>query len=148
MPEDEKAHVVVRANYTHGMPMKATVLITIDDDLIEKTVTINGEETIEFDMKKELKFSQKSGSNRYKVEAKVTENLTGLFQSCETWIKIATAYDIRTNPETYVKFERDTTATITVCILIKHTKLLVYYYQNVTYSGICAKAKRFGAQFY
>lgn len=117
MPEDEKAHVVVRANYTHGMPMKATVLITING-LIEKTVTINGEETIEFDIKKELKFGKNSGSKRYTVNATVTENLTGLFQSCETWIEIATAYDIRTNRENHEKFERGTTANMTVCTIV------------------------------
>ncbi|XP_055314135.1 CD109 antigen-like [Sitodiplosis mosellana] len=119
MPEDEKAHVVVRAFYTHGMPMKGTVDIAVkeyDDPVMEKSVTINGQETIEFDIKNELQFNHTQGWKCYKMEAKVTEDLTGLIQSCKTNIEIETSYDIYTNLKTYVKLEQGTTANITISV--------------------------------
>lgn len=122
MPEDGKVRVLVRANYTYGMPMKGTVVIEAhklhrykrDLPLVKKTVTINGEKMIEFDIKDELKFCHNKSQMNCYVRAKVTENLTGLSQECEANIEIDSTYEICTSPDD-VKFERGSTANMIVC---------------------------------
>lgn len=132
MPQDKKAHVVVRAHYTNGKPMKGTVLIVIErwynELLLKKTVAINGQETIEFDIEKELKFPQ--FGERYKVTAYVTETVTGLSQKCGMMINVCSRYVIYTSPDSCVKFKRGSTANITVCIFSKHSKLLTNQITN------------------
>lgn len=129
MFDDKKASVVVRAKYTHGKPMKGTVVIEVNkrhyyyepkEAIVKKTVPINGRATIEIDIKNELKFDVRSDSGFYDVKAKVTENLTGLSGSCEMTIKVFSTYVIRTNPGTDVKFKQDSTASLTVCSFIDY----------------------------
>lgn len=122
MPEDEKALVVVRAKYTHGMPLKGTVAIDVYEPrscepLVKKTVAIDGEKSVEFDIENELKYRQSNGTvfSVFRAKAEITENLTGLSQSCETNIEVGSTYAIRTNPDNHVKFEQESTANINVC---------------------------------
>ena len=61
------------------------------------------------------------------MNAKVTEDLTGLVQSCETLIEIAPHYEIRTNLRSNVKFEQDASANITVRKLNNFYWLLEIY---------------------
>lgn len=126
MPEDGKAHVVVRAKYTHGMSLKGTLAVEVHEPfrsgaLAKKTVAIDGEQTIEFDIKKDLKFCQSNSEARYHVIANVTENLTGLSQSCTMDIEVESTYVVRTNPDVNVKFEQGSTATMNVRRLIDKT---------------------------
>lgn len=126
MPEDKKAHIVVTAKYTHGQPMKGIVIVEVFERyeckaILEKTVVINGRETIEFDIKRDLKFNHNQIQNViqfYKVKATVTENITGLSQTCEMDIRVCSAYVIRTNPDFCMKFKQGSTADVTVCLLL------------------------------
>lgn len=112
--DDENVQIVVRAKYTHGKPLKGTAVISVleednfgyfryrreshanktnDSILVEKTFTIDGQETVEFDIKNELKFDR-SEANKYfdvknfKIKADVTETLTGLSKTIVKAIKI------------------------------------------------------------
>lgn len=130
MADDNKLRLVVRANYTHGKPMKGTVVVEVerlfhlysdgrrDTVPAKKTVPINGQEKVEFDVKKELKFDDRRYFKSYYVKAEVTENLTGLSRSCEMTIDVEKSYVIRTNPENNVKFKQGSTAGLTVCYFI------------------------------
>lgn len=84
----------------------------------KKTIPINGQETVEFDVKKELKFDDRRYFKSYYVKAEITENLTGLSRSCEMTIDVEKSYVIRTNPENNVKFKQGSTAGLTVCYFI------------------------------
>ncbi|XP_031637598.1 pregnancy zone protein-like, partial [Contarinia nasturtii] len=111
--EDEKVRAVIRTKYTHGKPLRglATVIITEDDPnrafgffelqskkkksndddnyLMKKSFNIDGKETIEVDIKKELKFDIKwSDVKNYKIKVEVTEGLTGLTQTADKTIKV------------------------------------------------------------
>lgn len=122
--DDEKVRVVVRGKYTHGKPLKGSVTVTVEEEepfgcfryrreshaskaednfLTKKTFNIDGQETIEFDIEKELKFDR-SDKNRwenvrnFKIKADVTEGLTGLVQSAEKTVKVhLDTYDISTD---------------------------------------------------
>lgn len=123
MPEDKKVHVVVRAHYTHGKPIKCTAIVEVEtysQSLLKKTVVINGQETIEFDIEKDLKYGQNTFEGMYRVTAKVTENLTGLSQECGIEINVHSSYVIRINSDTQTKFKRGSTAYFTVCLLYIH----------------------------
>lgn len=137
MPEDGKAHVVVRAKYTHGKPMRGTAVVAVyricsDQALVKKEVAINGQETIEFDIKKDLKFVEnKDRTICYAVKAEVTECVTGLSQTCEMDIKVDSTHVITTNPKNYAKLKRGSTTNLTVCKIVNHLSLLmISKYQN------------------
>lgn len=112
MPEDKKAHVVVHAKYTHGKPLKGKVDIEVGG--CKKSVAINGQVKIEFDIEKELKYDQKEGYKNYRVFATVIEDLTGLFQEDYTSITINDTYVISAEPQSYVKFKQGSTGSLTV----------------------------------
>lgn len=139
--DDEHVKVVVRAKYTHGKELKGTacVMVTEEDNfgyqryrreshadektdsaLVKKTFILNGQETIEFNIKDELKFDR-SDSNKYfdvknvKIKAEVTETLTGLTQSAEKTVKIhKNTYEISTDL-TNDALKRDSTIDVSVC---------------------------------
>lgn len=112
MPEDKKAHVVVYAKYTHGKPLKGKVDVLVCG--YKKSVAINGQEKIEFDIEKDLKYDQKEGYKNYRVFARVIEDLTGLFQEDYTCITINDTYVISAEPQSYVKFKQGNTGSLTV----------------------------------
>lgn len=112
MPEDKKAHVVVYAKYTHGKPLKGKVDVEVGG--YKKSVAINGQEKIEFDIEKDLKYDQKEGYKNYRVFARVIEDLTGLFQEDYTCITINDTYVISAEPQSYVKFKQGNTGSLTV----------------------------------
>lgn len=132
--EDQKAHIVVRAKYTSGKPLRGTAVVTIEDDnyygycgdnesnnkdLVKKTVIIDGKETIEFDIEQELKFGDNKKNKHFNVKyfnvkAEVTETLTGLSQSTQKSFKVhKNTYDISTslNEE---QIKKDSTVKATV----------------------------------
>lgn len=123
--DDQKVHVIIRAKYTHGKPLRGTAVVSIseednfgyfryrrcsqakpaddDDKCAKKTFTIDGKETIEFDIQNELKFDRSESNNyfdlkNFKIKAEVTETLTGLSQCAERTIKVhKDTYDITTD---------------------------------------------------
>lgn len=137
---DGKVRIIVRAKYTHGKSLRgsATVSVTEEDNfgifryrresqvnkpedssLVQRTFNIDGEETVEFDIEKELKYDR-SESNQYfdvknfKIKADVIESLTGLSQSAEKTIKIhKNTYNISTDLTSY-DLKRDSTADVNV----------------------------------
>lgn len=140
--EDECVRAVIRAKYTHGKPLRGTAVVSIseednfgyfryrksshahkpdDNTLAKKTITIDGHETIEFNIKNELKFDR-SESNKYfelknfKIQAEITETLTGLSQTAEKTVKIhKDTYDISTDL-TNAGLKRDTTIDLSVSV--------------------------------
>lgn len=122
--DDEKIRAVIRAKYTHGKPLRGSVTVSVmeeesfgcfrrkistvtkeDDDgsLVKKTFNIDGQETVEFDIAKELKF-ERNENNRwetlrnFKIKADVTEGLTGLVQSIDKTVKVhVDTYEITTD---------------------------------------------------
>lgn len=140
--DDEKVQVVIRAKYTHGKPLRGTAVVTVkeednfgtfrfrrvshasiqnpSDHLVKKTVTIDGQETVEFNIKDELKFDR-SDKNKYcdlqnfKIEVEVTETLTGLSQTAVKTVKVhKDSYKITTDLS-YDSIKKDSSADVTVC---------------------------------
>lgn len=138
--EDEKVQIVVRATYTHGKALRGSVVITVteednfgyfryrrvsqvnkseDNTLVKKTLVIDGQETVEFDIKKELKCDQNKDDHyfnvkNFKIKADVTETLTGLSQSTEKTIKVHKhTYEISTDL-TAAALKRDSTIDVLV----------------------------------
>ncbi|XP_031622614.1 CD109 antigen-like, partial [Contarinia nasturtii] len=142
---DEKVRAVIRAKYTHGKPLRglATVTVTEDDpfgnyyirkpqskknkqddddnNLVKKSFNIDGEETIEFDIKNELKFDLTEKDKwldvkNYKIKVEVTEGLTGLTQTTDKTIKIhKNTYQITTDLHTNGP-KRDTPCDINISV--------------------------------
>lgn len=138
--DDGKVRIVLRAKYTHGKPLRgsATVSITEEDNfgcfryrresqvnkpedssLVKRTFNIDGEETVEFDIEKELKFDRSERNQYYdvknfKIKADVIESLTGLSQSAEKTIKVhKDTYNISTDLTNY-DLKRDSTTEVNV----------------------------------
>lgn len=136
--EDGKVRVVVRAKYTHGKPLKGTAIVTVTEEdnfgyfryrkeslekkqeqLVQKSFAIDGQETVEFDIKNELKFDRNdddsfSDVKNFKIKIQVTESLTGLQQSTEKTIKIhKRTYEVRTDL-TNAAVKRESTIDISV----------------------------------
>lgn len=112
---DKTAHVIVRAKYTNGKPLRGTAVVTVkkykylhypglknpvyhpnwknQEDLLEKTVLVDGQETVEFDIENELKCNEMKTKEyfnvkHFNIKLEVTETLTGLSQSTEKAIKV------------------------------------------------------------
>lgn len=140
--DDEKIRAVIRAKYTHGKPLRGSVTVSVmeeesfgcfrrkistakeEDDgaLVKKTFNIDGHETVEFDIAKELKF-ERNENNRwetlrnFKIKADVTEGLTGLIQSTDKTVKVhMDTYNITTDLLSNDP-KRDSTIDINVKIL-------------------------------
>lgn len=138
--DDEKVRLIVRAKYTHGKPLRGSVTVTVeeeetfgyfrcrrlsqahkDDDctLAKKTFNIDGQETVEFDIAKELKFERSEKTRwenvrNFKIKADVTEGLTGLVQSTDKTVKVhLDSYEITTDLNTNEP-KRDTTLDLNV----------------------------------
>lgn len=134
---DKKAHVIVRAKYTNGKSLRGTAVVSIKDNennkniyyhcqfgsenrvFIEKTITVDGQEKIEFDIKDELK-CEESKENKtfdmksFTVKAEVAETLTGLSQSVEKTIKIyKEPFNIVTDLNA-ARLKKDSTVNVTV----------------------------------
>lgn len=111
--DDGAVRAVIRAKYTHGKPLRGSVTVSItdknnfsthlfgfardnkpnDNTLVKKTFNIDGKETVEFDIEKELKFERNNSMywqtfKNYKIKADVTEGLTGLVQSADKTVKV------------------------------------------------------------
>lgn len=135
--EDEKVAFVVRGKYTHGKPLRGTVIVSVFDEnmmgsrmmfihssgqikqpaLAMKTVIMDGRENVEFDLKHDLKFdkSQWYNDGQIKLKADFTETLTGLTQSTEKMVEISkNAYKITTDLATKI-LKHDTKIDATVC---------------------------------
>lgn len=138
--DDEKVKIIVRAKYTHGKPLRGSVTVSIteednfgvfrcrrvsevvkpeDSSLVKKTFNIDGQETVEFDIGKELKYDR-SENNQYidvrnfKIKADVTESLTGLSQLAEKEIKVhKNTYNISTDLTNH-SLTRDSTVDVNV----------------------------------
>lgn len=121
--DDEKVRAVVRAKYTHGKPLRGSVTVSVSEEeafgyfryrresqanqeeniLSKKTFNIDGQETVEFDIKNELKFDRYEKTRwenvrNYKIKVDVTEGLTGLVQSIDKTVKVhLDSYDISTD---------------------------------------------------
>ena len=142
--QDEMVKIVVRAKYTHGKPVRGTVVISVYGEnmdrfdqsnlaLATKTIVMDGREFIEFDMKNEIKLDKSKwfGDGRLKFKAEFTETLTGLTQSTEKTVKIyKNAYVITTNLDHKI-LKPDTKVDVTVresfLIWIYHTGLCIYF---------------------
>lgn len=142
--DDEKLQAVIRAKYTHGKPLRGTAVVTVtgednfgtfrfrrvshvsiqnpSDHLVKRTVTIDGQETIEFNIKDELKFDR-SDKNKYcdlqnyKIEVEVTETLTGLSQTAVKMVKVhKDSYKITTDlSHSFGAIQQDNPVDVTVC---------------------------------
>lgn len=139
--EDEKVVVNIGAKYTHGKPLRSKAIITVSEEdnfgyfrfrresvasqeesvLVKKTVDIDGIETIEFNIKDELKYDR-SERNRFfdvknfKIDVEVTENLTGLTQATSKTIKVhKNTYDVSSDL-THAGLKRDSSFDVTVFI--------------------------------
>lgn len=135
---EHKVRATIQAKYTHGKPLRGTVVVSIsdrenpgcfiyrehrsDDDemCIRKTIPIDGQGSVEFDIQNELKFDR-SENNKYfdwknfTLQAEVTETLTGLSQSAEKSIKIhKNTYNITTDLSTMYRLNRDSSVDMTV----------------------------------
>lgn len=131
---DKTAYVIVRAKYTNGKPMRGTALVSIEEDnfyyycgrtsdenkfLLQKTVIVDGQEKIEFDIENELKCDQMMKNKHFdvkyfKVKAEVTETLTGLSQSTEKSIQVhKETFKISSNLYDF-RLKRDSTINVTV----------------------------------
>lgn len=142
--EDGKVRVVVGAKYTHGKPLKGTAIVTVTEEdllcdgrrsgyfryrkesrekkqeqLVQKSFAIDGQETVEFDIKNELKFDRNdddsfSDVKKFKIKVQVTESLTGLQQSTKKTIKIhKRTYEVSTDL-TNAAVKRESTIDISV----------------------------------
>lgn len=143
--EDGKVRVVVGAKYTHGKPLKGTAVVTVTEEdlthlklahlktdrkrkeslekkqeqLVQKSFAIDGQETVEFDIKNELKFDRNdddsySDVKKFKIKIEVTESLTGLQQSAKKTIKIhKRTYEVSTDL-TNAAVKRESTIDISV----------------------------------
>lgn len=139
--DDEKVRVLVQAKYTHGKPLRGSVTVSVteeerfgyhrfrklshankeDEDVIlaMKTFNIDGQETVEFDIRKDLKFEPNEKTRwenvrNFKIKADVTEGLTGLVQSTDKTVKVhLDAYNISTDLHTNAP-KRDSTLDINV----------------------------------
>lgn len=136
--EDGKVRVVVGAKYTHGKPLKGTAIVTVteedlifyfryrkesiekkQEELVQKSFAIDGQETVEFDIKNELKFDRNdddsfSDVKKFKIKIQVTESLTGLQQSAKKTIKIhKRTYEVSTDL-TNAAVKRESTVDISV----------------------------------
>lgn len=128
--ENEKVHVLIRAKYTHGKPLRGLATVTVseedpfglycirkprskktkpdndDENLVKKSFNIDGEETVELDIKNELKFDLNEKDKwldvkNYKIHVEVTEGLTGLVQTIDKTIKVhKNTYQITTDLQT------------------------------------------------
>lgn len=137
--EDEKIRAIIRAKYMHGKALRGTAIVSINEEsygyypyrsesesnepevpLAKKTIVLDGHETIEFDIKNDLKFDRKASEEFYRVssfviKAEVTETLTGLSQSATKTINIhRDTYDITTD-RSNVGLKRGSTINLTVC---------------------------------
>lgn len=133
--QDEVAKIVVRAKYTHGKPLRGTVVVSAFDEhmggflfhcdpqqsnsaLATKTVIMDGRENVEFDLKNELKVDQSKkwyADGQIKFKADFTETLTGLTLSTEKSVTIyKNAYVITTDLGNKV-LQPDTKVDVTVC---------------------------------
>lgn len=139
--DDQKVVAIIRAKYTHGKPLRGTAVVSIseednfgyfryrrcsqikkeddDDTCVKKTIIIDGQESVEFDIQNDLKFDRNE-SNKYfdlknfKIKAEVTETLTGLSQCAEKTIKVhKDTYDISTDL-TNDALKRDSTVDLSV----------------------------------
>lgn len=156
--EDDKVQAIVRAKYTHGKDLRGTAVVSIfeednfgyfryrreshankqeDHALAKKTIVIDGQDTIEFNIQNELKFDR-SESNKYcdvknfKIKAEVIETLTGLSQTTEKTVKVhKDSYDISTDL-TNAGLKRDSTIDLNVCAL------LVLHIIYIIEVGFCA----------
>lgn len=132
---------MIRVKYTHGKPLRglATVKVTeydpyelyrshrlskkikLKDKVVaRRTFNIDGEETIEFDIKNELKFDPTKDDRldvkNYKIKVDVTEALTGLVQSTDAEVKVyRNTYEISTDLQTYGPL-RGIPCNLNVCI--------------------------------
>lgn len=140
--DDKNVCAIIRAKYTHGKPLRGTAVVSIseenhygcfrfrrhtsankaDDDEtgVKKTFIFDGQESVEFDIEKELKYDRNDGDNYYsrsktfKIKAEVTETLTGLSQSAEKTITIhKDTYDITSDLRNDA-LKRDSTAALSV----------------------------------
>lgn len=101
---DEKIQVIVRGKYTHGNPVRGKAVVSVLEDdqygcffirqdatkqksLLEQTIDVDGSRTVEFSIA-DLKLSFGDGMfNRYKeykIQAEMTEELTGCSQSAKS----------------------------------------------------------------
>lgn len=137
--EDEKVVVTIGAKYTHGKSLRGKAIVTITEEdnfgyfrfrresvasqeestLIKKTVDTDGLETIEFNIKDDLKYDR-SESNRFfdvknfKVDVEVTEILTGLTQCASKTVKVhKNTYDVSSDL-THAGLKRDSSFDVTV----------------------------------
>lgn len=125
--EDEKVRVTLIGKNTHGDPFKgnATVSIFSDDriPLKKKYITIDGQETIEFDIRKEIHFvptgHQHLQFKHYHIKADVIEKATGLTQSVEKTICITEKiYKVTVDIDKNV-LHRGNTITTKVCLKLE-----------------------------
>lgn len=94
MCDDQIFQMDVVAKYANGMPLKGTATVRIfnsynfhwsenESDPNEKTITIDGKGTVEFDMKKALRIDE-NYECYFNCQVDVTEDLTGITKSIET----------------------------------------------------------------
>lgn len=141
--DDQKVIAIIRAKYTHGKPLRGTAVVSIsgednfgyfryrrctqiknpedDDSCCKKTIIVDGQESVEFDIQNDLKFDR-SESNKYfdsknfKIKAELTETLTGLSQCAEKTIKVhKETYDISTDLKNDA-IKRDSTVSLSVSV--------------------------------
>lgn len=98
--KDGKIRATVRAKYTYGKPVKGQATVSaypilwlgsvqpfINDNIVRKSVQVDGKGTVEFDIKDELKLE--GDYERYvNIEAIFEEDLTGRRQNGSTQITI------------------------------------------------------------
>lgn len=137
--EDEKVIVSIGAKYTHGKPLRGKAIVTITEEdnfgyfrfrresvasqeentLVKKTVDIDGIETIEFNIKDELKYDC-SERNRFfdvknfRIDIEVTENMTGLMHTATKTVKVhKNTYDVSSDL-THAGIKRDSSVDVMV----------------------------------
>lgn len=89
--EDEKVYGTLIGKNVHGNPLKGSATVSIFSDnripLKKKKFTFDGEQAIDFDIKKEIHFvptgHQQLHFKLYRIKADVIETSTGLSQSIE-----------------------------------------------------------------
>lgn len=145
--EDEKVIATLIGKNVHGNPLKGTATVSIFSDnripLKKKKFTIDGQQPIDFDIKKEIYFvptgKQHIHFKLYRIKADVIETSTGLSQSIEKTICInEKIYKVTADINKNVLY-RGSTVITKVCLkhmLEFHSISIIqfFYFQN---EGVC-----------
>lgn len=135
--EDEKVSAILIGKNVHGNPLKGTGTVSIFSDtripLKKKKFTIDGQQAIDFDIKKEIYFvptgKQHIHFKIYRIKADVIETSTGLSQSIEKTICInEKIYKVTADINKGILY-RGSTVTTKVCL--KHVEMPFNLYKTI-----------------